>query len=119
MNKNIDGKKPKNLRRKYGQKLLNHAKQYATDILLYWFKKGDTAAKTTGDLIGDKIADKITKTSSQNNSETVTNKTKSIDYQQQRNNKIMHREITKLIEKLIEKSQQENIFIFRKRAKNY
>ena len=39
-----------------------------------------TAAKTTGDLIGDKIADKITKTSSQNNSETVTNKTKNIDY---------------------------------------
>ena len=52
---------------KYSQKLLDHAKQSAADVL---FKKA------TSDLIGNNIADRITnvsKYSQRNNSETVKN----------------------------------------------
>ena len=62
---------------KYSQKLLDHAKQFATDA----FKASSKiviqkTSEATDDLIGNKIVDKITKiskTSQQNNSETVTN----------------------------------------------
>ena len=56
---------------KYSPKLLDNAKQSATDA----FKTAKTA-EATGDLIGNKIANKITKvskTSAHINSETVTN----------------------------------------------
>ena len=52
---------------KYSQKLLDHAKQCAADVLF---------RKATGDLIGNNIADRITnvsKYSQRNNSETVKN----------------------------------------------
>ena len=65
------------MRDKYSQKLLNHAKQSATDALKTSSKRViQKTAETTGDLIGTEIVNKIakiSKTSQQNNSETVTN----------------------------------------------
>ena len=62
---------------KYGQKLLDHAKQSATDALKSSSKKViQKIAEATGDLIGNKIANrirKVSKNSQQNNSDTVTN----------------------------------------------
>ena len=67
----------KNLSIKYNQKLLDHAKQSATDALKTTSKRAiQKTAEETGDLIWNKAADKITrvlKTSPKNNSETVTN----------------------------------------------
>ena len=67
MGKNISKNISKNLSGKYGQKLLDHAKQSATDSILYQkerFKiRSRTKAEATGDLIGNKIADKITRVS--------------------------------------------------------
>ena len=54
---------------KYRLKLLDHAKQSATDAL-------QNAAQATSDLSGNKIANrimKVSRTSPQNNSETITN----------------------------------------------
>ena len=69
MGKNIN----KNLSSKYSQKLLDHAKQSATDVLKTASKRViHKTAGTTGDLMGNEIGDKITrisKISSQNNSE--------------------------------------------------
>ena len=49
---------------KYIQKLLDHAKQSATDALKTTSQRViENAAEATGDLIGNKIADKITKVS--------------------------------------------------------
>ena len=52
----------KNLRKKCGQKLLDKAKQYTTDVLLQIASKRaiQKTAEATGDSIGNKIADKIT-----------------------------------------------------------
>ena len=65
------------MRGKYSQKLLDHAKQSATDaVKTTWKRVIQKTTDATGDLIGNKIADKITKVSKnsqQNNSETVTN----------------------------------------------
>ena len=65
------------MRDKYNQKLLNHAKQSATDALKTSSKRViQKTAEATGDLIGTEIANKIakiSKTSQQNHSETVTN----------------------------------------------
>ena len=62
---------------KYSQKLLDHAKQSATDAFKTASKRAIyKTAEAAGYLIGDKIADKITKVSKnsqQHNSETVTN----------------------------------------------
>ena len=62
---------------KYSQKLLDHAKQSATDAFITASKRAiQNTTEATGDLIGNKITDKITKVSKnsqQNNSETVTN----------------------------------------------
>ena len=71
--KSIDINKSKHLSGKYCQKLLDHAKQYATDAFeaasKNQFKK---TANTTGDLIGSRIT-KVSKNSLQNNSVKVIN----------------------------------------------
>ena len=61
----IFGKKvSENLSGKYSQKLLDHAKQSATDALKTTSKKLiEKAVEGTGELIGNKIANKITKVS--------------------------------------------------------
>ena len=72
--KNIGENISKILSGKYGQKLLDHAKQSATDA----FKTSSKifiqkTAEGTGDLIGNKVADKIPRVSkslTQNNLET-------------------------------------------------
>ena len=57
----------------YSQKLLNHAKKSATDVVKTTSKKAiQKTAEAPGDLIGNKIVDKtirVSKTSPQNNSE--------------------------------------------------
>ena len=67
----------KNLSGKYIKKLLDHAKQYATDALKTSSKRViQKTAEASGDLICNKIADrstKFSKTSQQNSSETVIN----------------------------------------------
>ena len=77
MGKNIGKNISKNLRGKYNQKLLDHAKQSATDAYKTVSKRSiQKTAEATDELIGNKIADKITKfskNSPQNNSKTVTN----------------------------------------------
>ena len=63
--------------KKYSQKLLDHAKQSATDTLKAASKRAiQKPAEVTGDLIANKTADKISKVlkdSQENNLETVTN----------------------------------------------
>ena len=65
----------KNVSGKYIKKLLDHAKQYATDALKTSSRRAiQKTAAASGDLIGNKIADrstKFSKTSQQNSSETV------------------------------------------------
>ena len=60
---------------KYSQKVLDHAKQSATDTLKTTSKKAiHNTAEATGGLISNKIPDKISKvsrTSPQNSSEAV------------------------------------------------
>ena len=73
MGKNLS----KNLRGKYGRKLLDYAKQFTTDAFETASKRAiEKTAEATGDLVGNKIVDRITKvskTSQQNNSETIAN----------------------------------------------
>ena len=67
MGRNISKNISKPLSSKYIQKLVDHAKQSATDAL----RTASKRAETTGGFSGNKIADKITrvsKTSPQNNS---------------------------------------------------
>ena len=84
MVKNIGKNVSKNLSGKYSpgmlamrQKLLDHAKQSATDVLKTASKSAiQKTAEATGDLFGNKIANKIikvSKNSQQKNSETVAN----------------------------------------------
>ena len=77
MSKSIGKNKSKNLSGKWGKKLLDHAKQSATDAIKTSSKRVvQKKAEATGDLIGNKIANRIAKASKksqQNNSETVTN----------------------------------------------
>ena len=82
MAKNISKNKSKNSTSKYGQKLLDHAKQSATDALITTSKTAiQNTTDATGDLIGNKTADtdykclmtKVSRISTQNNSETVAN----------------------------------------------
>ena len=62
MGKNIDKSIRKNLRGKNSQRLLDHAKQSATDVLKTASKRAiQKTAKAAGDLIGNKIANRITK----------------------------------------------------------
>ena len=85
MSKSICKEISKNLHRKYGQELLDHAKHSATDT----FKTGSKTAiqkiaETTGNLIGNKIADKTTKVSRnslQNNPETVECETENMGFE--------------------------------------
>ena len=49
---------------KYSQKLLDHSKQYATDVFKTASKRAiQKTAEATGDLIGNKTANKITRLS--------------------------------------------------------
>ena len=77
MGKNIGRNISKNLTGKYSHRLLDHAKQSATDAFKTASERAiQKTAETTDDFIGNKIADRITKVSKnlqQNNSETVTN----------------------------------------------
>ena len=63
----------KSLSRKYGQKLLDSAKKFTTDVIKRASKRAiQKTTEVTGDLIGNKIADKITsisKKSSNNNND--------------------------------------------------
>ena len=62
MGKNIGKTISKNLSRKYIQKLLDHAKKYATAVLkTSSWRVIQRTAEATGDLIVNKIANKITK----------------------------------------------------------
>ena len=64
MGKNIGKSISKNLNGKNCQKLLDHAKQYATDAFNTASKREiRKTAEETSDLIGNKIADEITKVS--------------------------------------------------------
>ena len=73
--KNIDKNLIKNLSDKYSQKILDHAKQSATDALKTTSKRViRKTAEATDDLIGNKIAERFTRvsrSSPQNNSETI------------------------------------------------
>ena len=70
MGKNIS----KILSGNYSQKLLDHAKQSATDAFKTASRRAiQKTAEANGDLIGNKIDNKTTKNSQQNNSGTVTN----------------------------------------------
>ena len=76
MANNISKNISKSLNNKYYQKLLDRAKQSATDAYETSSKRVIQTAKTTGGLIGNKTANRITKVwknSQQNNSEKVTN----------------------------------------------
>ena len=54
----------KNLRNKYGQKLLDNARKSTTDAIKIASKRAiQKTAKATGDLIGNRIADKTTSVS--------------------------------------------------------
>ena len=62
MGKNIGKNISKNLIGKYNQKLLDHAKQSATDLFKTTSEKAiQKTAEATGDLVVNKIAHKITK----------------------------------------------------------
>ena len=86
MGKNTAKNLYKNLSGLYSQKILGHAKRYTTDALKTTSKKAiKKTAEATGVLIGNKIADVVAKSydgrimtvsrsSSQNKSETITNK---------------------------------------------
>ena len=71
MGKNIGKNVSKCLNSKYSQKILDHAKQSATDAFKTSSKRViQKTVEGTGDLIGNKLADKITrvsKTSPHNN----------------------------------------------------
>ena len=62
MSKYIRKNTSRNLISKYSQKLIDHAKQSATDALQTVSKTAiQKTAEATGGLIGNKIADKITR----------------------------------------------------------
>ena len=75
--KNMSKKISKKLSRKHCQKLLDHAKQSATNPRKITSKRlTQKTAEATGNLIGSKIANTMTKisiTSPQNDSETIVN----------------------------------------------
>ena len=75
MGKNIGKTISKKLSGKYSQKLLDHAKQSATDALKTSSKRIiQKRAEETGDLTGNKIAkNNFSRRSPQNNSQPITN----------------------------------------------
>ena len=102
MGKNIDKNISKNLSGKYNQKLLDHAKQYATDALKTASKRAiQKTAEATDGLIGSKTAQKklwkFKKNSQQNNSETVKNEN---DKEIPKKGYISPEEIQKIIDNL-------------------
>ena len=82
MGKNIGKNISKNVSGKYSQKILDNAKQSATDVFKIPSKRAiQKTAEITGYMIGNKIDDKITKfqrNSPWNSSGTVTNGTENI-----------------------------------------
>ena len=64
----------KNLRNKYGQKLLDSAKKSTTDAIKTASKRAiQKTAETTGNLIGNKITDKIRKVSKKKSAKEWSN----------------------------------------------
>ena len=64
----------KSLSNKYGQKLLDSAKQSTTDAIKTASKRSiQKTAEATGDLIGNKIADKITNVQKKSRKESHNN----------------------------------------------
>ena len=64
MGKTIGENISKNLSGKYSQKLLDHVKQYPTDVLKTSSKRLiQKTSEVTGDLTDNKIVNKVTKTS--------------------------------------------------------
>ena len=84
MDKNLGKNISENLSGKYSKKLLDHAKQSATDALTTASKRAILkSAEATGDLIDNKIADKTMKvsiTSLYSSSEKVENETKNAGF---------------------------------------
>ena len=80
MDKNIGKNRSKKLSSKYNEKLLDHAKQPATDALKTISKRLiKERADATGELIGNRIADriiKVSKTSPQNSRKLLYNSIK-------------------------------------------
>ena len=80
MDKNIGKNRSKKLSGKHNQKLLDHAKQPATDALKTISKRLiKERADATGELIGNRIADriiKVSKTSPQNSRKLLYNSIK-------------------------------------------
>ena len=80
MDKNIGKNRSKKLSDKYNQKLLDHAKQPATDALKTISKRLiKERSDATGELIGNRIADriiKVSKTSPQNSRKLLYNSIK-------------------------------------------
>ena len=81
---------------KYGKKLVDTAKKYATDTIKTASKRAiQKTAEATGDLVGDKIADKITsiskkKSYNDNNNDDVKLSTHKKDtYRQKKDNKLL------------------------------
>ena len=69
--------KGKNLSNKYGQKLLDSAKESTTDAIKTASKRAiQKIAEATGHLIGNKIADKITSVSKKSPNELQNNEQK-------------------------------------------
>ena len=67
MGKSVGKNISKNVIDKYSQKLLDHAKQFATDALKFTSKRVIyKIAESPDDLIGNKIANTITKVSKKN-----------------------------------------------------
>ena len=65
----------KNLRNKYGQKLLDTTKKSTTDAIKTASKRAiQKTAEATGDLIDNKIADKITRVSNKKSTRELHSK---------------------------------------------
>ena len=83
----------KDLSNKYGQKLLNSAKKFTTDVIKTASKRAiRKTAEATGVLIGNKIADKITSVSKKSSNELQNNETevpKKDAYLQKKGNKLL------------------------------
>ena len=70
----------KSLSNKYGQTILDSAKNYTTDAIRTSSKRAiKKAAEATGDLIGNKIANKTTSVSKKSTKELPNNKTEEVD----------------------------------------
>ena len=70
----------RNLSNKYGQKLLDTTKTFATDAIKTASMRAiEKTAEATGDLIGNKIADKITSVSNKKSAKELLNDETEVD----------------------------------------